>query len=370
MIYKNFGKTNLETSAIGFGGMRFNDQNDKDYCASLVKAAYDAGINYFDTAPGYGKSEELFGIALKEMKKTRDTKPFYVSTKTMKSEPAQIRKEIETSLERMGLEYIDFYHLWCIMSLEVYKSRKQKGVIKEFEKLKDEGLIKHISVSSHMTGSDTAAMLDDYPFESVLLGYSAANFPYRDTALTAAARTNKAVVTMNPLAGGVIPQNPEKFQFVKTRDDESVPEAAIRFLLNDPRITIALVGLSTHEQLAEAISAVDGFKSIPEEKIEKIRSQQSLAFDQLCTSCGYCDNCPEGVPVPKMMDIYNRYELTGKQIELIDRLRYHWDIPLNSHLLSACTQCGQCEETCTQKLPITERLKFIADQVEDFKKNA
>ncbi len=67
MIYKTFGKTNLKTSAIGFGGMRFNDQNDKDYCASLVKAAYDAGINYFDTAPGYGKSEELFGVALKEM---------------------------------------------------------------------------------------------------------------------------------------------------------------------------------------------------------------------------------------------------------------------------------------------------------------
>ena len=70
MIYREYGSAGIEVSAIGFGGMRFVNQNNIEECASLVKAAYEAGINYFDTAPGYGKSEELFGAAFKEMKKT------------------------------------------------------------------------------------------------------------------------------------------------------------------------------------------------------------------------------------------------------------------------------------------------------------
>jgi len=61
MIYKKFGKTGLQTSAIGFGGMRFNQSDGIEACASVVKAAYERGINFFDTAPGYGKSEEIFG---------------------------------------------------------------------------------------------------------------------------------------------------------------------------------------------------------------------------------------------------------------------------------------------------------------------
>jgi len=79
MIYKIHKSTGIELSALGFGGMRFGNPDDPEKSGALVKAAYDAGINYFDTAIGYGKSEELFGVALKEMLKTRAEKPFYVS---------------------------------------------------------------------------------------------------------------------------------------------------------------------------------------------------------------------------------------------------------------------------------------------------
>ena len=64
MLYRTYGQTNLDVSALGFGGMRFKDQKDVDACAALVKAAYDGGINYFDTAIGYGESETVMGVAL------------------------------------------------------------------------------------------------------------------------------------------------------------------------------------------------------------------------------------------------------------------------------------------------------------------
>ena len=150
MIYNEYGKTGLKVSAISMGGMRFENPDDTDACASLIQAAHDSGINYFYTAPGYGKSEDLYGAAFKEMLKTRRKKPFYVATKTFAGTPSDVRRDLENSLKRMGLDYVDFYHVWCIISLEGYRERARNGVIAEFEKLKAEGLIRHICVSSHM----------------------------------------------------------------------------------------------------------------------------------------------------------------------------------------------------------------------------
>lgn len=366
MIYNTYGSTGIEVSAIGFGGMRFGEQDNIDTCSSLVKAAYDEGMNYFDTAPTYDNSEEVFGIAFKEMNKTRAHKPFYVSTKSMKAEPDEIRKDLETSLARMNLDYIDFYHFWYVLSLDAYYDRKAKGALTEFERLKDEGLIKHICVSTHLTGSDIGKMLADYPFEGVLLGYSAMNFACRDAGLETAAKLGLGVAVMNPLGGGVIPQNPDRFAFVKTRTGESVVDGALRFLLNDPRITVALVGLSSRQQLAEAVAAVEGYQPIPSATIHKIRDSLKQAFNELCTACRYCDDCPQNIPVPKMMDAYNHYVLANKPIDMINRLRWHWGIDLEDNFLDKCTECGLCEDACTQKLPICQRLKVIHAEVEKY----
>ncbi len=347
--------------------MRFKDQDDVDGCASLVKAAYDKDINYFDTAPGYGKSEELFGVAFKEMNKTRSERPFYVSTKSWHPNPADIRKDLETSLKRMNLDYLDFYHVWYIMRLDEYYNRKAKGALKEFEKLKDEGLIRHICVSTHMPGSDIAEMLGDYPFEGILFGYSAMNFAYRDEAIDAAARDNLGVAVMNPLGGGIIPQHPDRFDFVRTRPDETAVEGALRFLINDPRITITLVGLSSIEQLDEAISAVDGYKPISAETIQEIRGNLQEGFDQLCTACRYCkDICTEDIPVEKIMGTYNFHVLDGRQKETMENLKWHWGVELESTNMDKCTECGQCEEVCTQKLPICERIKILDSEVKKY----
>jgi len=366
MIYRTFGQTGIRVSAIGFGGMRFEDQKDVDKCASLVKASYNAGINYFDTAIGYGDSEDIFGVALKEMKKTRAGKPFYIATKTSKSEPKDIRKDLETSLKRMGLDYIDFYHVWCVLTLADFANRRTKGALTEFERLKEEGLINHICVSIHLTGDEIDKMLNDYPFEGILLGYSAMNFKYRDAGLDAAATLNRGVVVMNPLGGGIIPQHPERFSFVKTRQDETVVEGALRFLINDPRITVVLVGLSNEKQLREAVSAVDGFQPIPSQAIRTIRDGLQSSYNEMCTGCQYCDNCPEGIPVPKMMDAYNQYMLSHNAKNMLDRLYWHWGISADNEYITKCSECGNCEEECTQKLPIINRLRYIRDEAEKY----
>ena len=176
MWTKPYGRTGKQISAVGFGGMRFANQDDIEGNAEIVRYGHSHGINYFDTAPGYGKSEDIFGAAFKHM----DRESFYVSTKSGKAKGDDLRADLERSLQRMGLEKIDVFHIWYVLSPEVWKQRLEGGAVATALKAKDEGLIDHLAVSSHMPGEDLAQVLREGPFEGVTLGYCAINFPYRD----------------------------------------------------------------------------------------------------------------------------------------------------------------------------------------------
>jgi len=120
MIYREYGKTGKKVSIIGFGGMRFGEDND--YSVEVVRRANELGINYFDTAPGYcnDRSEMIFGKAFKNM-----PNQYYVSTKSsIRSEKNayEVQRRIEKSLKTMNIEKINFFHMWCIMDLDQYNS--------------------------------------------------------------------------------------------------------------------------------------------------------------------------------------------------------------------------------------------------------
>lgn len=366
MIYKNYGKTGLQVSAVGFGGMRLPAECPVEEAAAVVKAGFDAGINYFDTAPGYGRSEDVFGCAFKTMPRSR----FIVSTKTNAKQAGDARRDVENSLRRMGIDAIDILHMWCVMDMADYDNRVARGVLDEMMKMRDEGLVRHLAVSTHMNGDEMSGLFDTFPFEGVLLGYSAINFAYRERGIAAAAERNMGVVVMNPLGGGLIPGHPEYFDYLKTEEQETVTEAALRFLIDDPAISVALVGLSNAQQIAEAIRAVDGHRPLPADYKESLRKHtlESDSLDKLCTSCGYCQPCPMKVPIVKLMDAYNHCILNGHEPKNIaDRLRWHWGINKGDPALTSCIECGCCESKCTQKLPIVQRLRTVARTMYELK---
>ena len=74
MIYKKYGNIGKEVSAVGFGGMQFDETKSNEENATLLQYAFDKGINYFDTAPGYcsDRSEDIFGIGIDLLKEHRD----------------------------------------------------------------------------------------------------------------------------------------------------------------------------------------------------------------------------------------------------------------------------------------------------------
>jgi len=358
MIYRKHGRTGEKLSIVGFGGMRFKNIDDREACVSMILEAAKLGINYFDTAPLYFgiKSEQTFGDAFKELKK--QNMPFYSSTKTFETTEHGIRKELDRQLKRLGLDAIDFYHIWSVTSLDNWRKRKRDGILDTFVKLKEEGLIRHICVSSHLIGDDINELLQENIFEAVLFGYSAYNFSVRQKAFEAIKKYDIGCVVMNPLGGGIIPQHPEIFEFIKEDKHESIVEAALHFIFSHEKITTALVGFGTLEEVRQAVHTVETFKGVDEAYLNKIKGEATNSFGTLCTGCQYCDNCPVEIPIPKYMEAYNHKILYNSDKAILDRLKWHWEIP--KEIAGTCIECGQCEEVCTQHIPIISRLKEIA----------
>jgi len=363
MIYREYGQTGKKVSLLGFGGMRFKDIDDTEECVRMMVSAAEGGINYFDTAPGYfeGRSETVFGKGFREMRK-RDL-PYLASTKTTLSTESSIRREVEEQLKRLDIPAIDFYHIWCISSLEAWEKRKQNGVLKTLLKLKEEGLIRHICVSSHLIKNEIRDLLMEGVFEGVLFGYSAYNYKTRQEAFDAIKDKKLGAVVMNPLGGGVIPQHPEIFNVI-SRNGESTVTAALRFLWDHPEISVTLVGFDTMAHLNEALEATEGYIPRTTAELEEVKSKILTSFDGICTGCAYCIaingiDCPQGIPIPKYMDAYNQKLLDKITKDPIgERLYWHWNLERSG--ASKCTACGQCVKACTQHINIIKRLKEIA----------
>lgn len=359
MIYAAYGSTGKELSAIGFGAMRLPDPRNPAGAIALLHAARRAGITYVDTAPFYcdDRSEDILGEALRTM--PASPRPLYLSSKCSEAGGDAFRRSLDKSLARLGVPQITFFHLWCVMDPADWKRRVDGGALAAALRAKEEGLIGHVCVSSHMRGPDIARMLADHPeIEGLTLGYCAINFPYRRDGVAAARRLRKGVVAMNPLGGGLIPQHPDAFDFIRAPGDPDVVTAAIRFLVSDPGITTALIGFSSIEHVDAAVRALDAFTPHPLAHLEEIRAHIEQGFNEMCTGCGYCLPCPQGIPIPQYMDVHNLKQLGASDADLRNRLADHWNIdPAGAN---RCIECGLCESRCTQHLPIIQRLQALA----------
>jgi predicted aldo/keto reductase-like oxidoreductase len=280
------------------------------------------------------------------------------------------QKAVEKSLKRLKCDYIDFYHVWCIRRFSEYElAMRPGGQYEGLLRCKEKGLIRHIAVSSHLRGPEIVKLIEKGQFEGILLGVNILNFLYRWEGIQSAAAAGMGVAAMNPLAGGVIPQNEDKLGFL-AGENETATEAALRFCISCPQITITLVGFSSREHIDTACRAAGTARPFSAEDIERIKRRLSSSMDQLCTGCGYCmGHCPRDIPIAAFMQYYNDKLLAGRtDAEMAKELdiQKQWG-PLADRRAEAkdCTKCGRCELACTQHLDIIKRLETIAEWESD-----
>jgi uncharacterized protein len=368
MKYVKYGKTNKDVSVVGFGGLRFDLDKSNEENARLIKYAYNKGVNYFDTAPGYcnDRSEDIFGVAFREMIK-EGKNDFYVSTKGRPTVYDTAQKAIDgvkKSIERLGVPKIHFYHVWCIRKMDHYElAMKKGGQYEGLLKCKEEGLIDHIVFSSHQPGDEVVKVLDENKFEGVTMGINLLNFPYRWNGVTHAYENGYGVVAMNPLSGGSIPSHEKELSFL-SENGETATEVALRFNISAPQITISLIGFNNYREIDEACRIADDSKTFTEDDIKKLKNKIGENMNEICTGCGYCKVCPEGINIPGYMLFYNEKQMFKKSDEEMTNEVYgleYWNYNMNAKKFSKdCIECGKCQRECTQHLPIVNRLKEIS----------
>jgi uncharacterized protein len=376
MLYRDFGKTGVRVSRLGFGAMRLpiskpgeksplSSAKGLGESAEIIRYGIQQGITYIDTAPFYcwSESETALGMAIQGL----DRSQFSLATKfPLGGDPCPqcFRLRLELSLRKMRTDYIDFYHFWGIQ-WDAYEKliAPPKGLLAEARKARDEGLIRHISFSFHDKPESCIKLIDTGFFDSMLVQYNLLDRA-NAAALEHAHKKGMGTVVMGPVGGGRLGTPSEVI--AKATGISSTAEVALRYILSNPNVDIALSGMENRRMVDENVataSRAEPLSAAEVARIDALADQNRKLLDLPCTGCDYCSPCPQGVAISEIFRLYqwhSAFDLKEPARERYRGLGTGW--AEKQKPVSFCTACGQCQEKCPQKIAIVEKLK-VAEKV-------
>lgn len=234
-----FGTTGHESTRVIFGAAALGGMSQERADATL-ELVTDAGVNHVDTAADYGRAEERLHDWLQDHRGG-----VFLATKTGQRSGDAARAELERSLQRMGVDHVDLVQLHNLVEEDEWRTAfSADGALQALVQARDEGLTRAIGVTGH--GLRIARMhlrsLEEFPFESVLLPYSAVllrDAGYRDDveqlrvachARGTAIQTIKAIARRRWRDG----DEQRRFSWYEPMRDEGAIERAMRFVLSEP----------------------------------------------------------------------------------------------------------------------------------------
>ena len=375
MKYRKFGKLDWEVSALGFGAMRLpilgNDTSkiDEPEAIKMIRHAIDHGVNYLDTAYPYhrGNSEILVGKALKDGYRQRVALATKMPTWLVEKRE-DFDRFLDEQLEKLQTDRIDFYLLHGLGKARWPKIR-DLGVT-EWAEEKAEGKIGHIGFSFHDEYPTLKEIVDHYDgwtFCQIQYNYMDTESSYRSPGtkgLEYAASKGLAVVIMEPIQGGRLAITPpEEIQELwdQAPVKRSPAEWALQWVWNHPEVSVVLSGMSTMQHVVENVESAgrSGPGILTQEELDIVAKVQKK-YAELgyigCTSCLYCQPCPQGVLIPQIFGVLNE-NYTKSRDETKEA--YLEGIPEEGRA-GKCAQCGTCEEHCPQGLPIMNLMRSTA----------
>lgn len=373
MLYRKFGKTGVDVSALGFGAMRLPmiggkfDNIDEKTTEAMLKYAIDHGVNYVDTAYVYhrGMSEKVIGKILHK-NDLRDK--VYIATKL----PTYIipnRKEMDRylneQLERLKTDHIDFYLLHSL-DKDRWNNLKAMGIMEFMDSALKDGRIRHAGFSYHDEPENFSPIVDDYDWDfcQIQLNYMDTGYQAGLKGLKYVARKDLGTAIMEPIKGGqlsgIVSDTVQKV-WDKAETKRTPAEWALRYLWDFPEVHVVLSGMSTLEQVKENVKYAADAKPNSLTKKEKalykeVEKQYRSMVAVGCSDCKYCMPCPQGVDIPGNFRMLNNVAMFGHADVM--RTVYHTYTP-EKERASNCQKCGVCEEKCPQHLPIRELLEDV-----------
>lgn len=324
------GKTGLELTAVGFGGIPIQ-RVDQEKVTQIVDALETAGVNFIDTARGYTISEVFLGNALRGRRER-----FILATKSMAKDYASMKADIEVSLNNLQTDYIDLYQLHLVKDKADYDFiMGETGAYKALLEAQKDGKIGYIGLTAH-SADFLLEVVDTMPFDTL-------QFPYNlverqgEPIFEIASKRNIGVICMKPIAGGAIQNG----------------QLSLKFILQNKNVSVVIPGMEKTSEVGKNIAVLrDDYTYTPEESKAAEDIVEALSGN-FCRRCGYCAPCEAGINIPAMFmaeGYYTRYNMTGYATT------YYEKQPITA---SACIKCGKCLSRCPYDLPIIKKMEVV-----------
>lgn len=364
MIYRTLGKTGLRVSQLGFGAMRLpmigegrHARVNRDLSTPMIHRAFEGGVNYIDTAVMYCNDDSQCAVG-EALQGWRDRIVLSTKNHYFGNDEGAWRKNLEDSLERLQTDHIDIYNTHGV-NARSYREDVAPRIAKWMRKAHDEGLIKHICTSFHDNNAALVELVQSGYADVITLQYNLIDRQLEE-GMALAHERGVGIVVMGPFGGGRLGASSAVLESIGA-SVRRVPELALRFVLANPHVSIALSGMRTLADVEENIAIASDARSLSAEDmalIEEHLARLQRMAGLYCTGCGYCLPCPSGVNIPRIFERYNEARVYG----LWDFAKADYAEMLGSEAegqrsAAVCTGCEECLIKCPQRLSIPDQLQ-------------
>ncbi|MFH1924212.1 MAG: aldo/keto reductase [Planctomycetota bacterium] len=364
MKYRRFGRTGLMISEIGlgtasglksrtFGPEMFNKFREE--LPAIANKLMDLGGNFVATGHGYHDTEVILGDALKDHRKD-----VIVFTAPDSHTVDGVIERCETSLRRFHTDYIDCYFSHGRWSEAFYEAAL---------KLKEQGKIRFIGLSCHVPATHRALVEENkldfvfQPYNYMALAKWTETFD-RDSVedlFELCHQKDVGVLVMKPMTGHFVPNwakdtsDPKVARVLGELEQfgkKNLYQAFLRWVLKNPNVCAAAVGMSTVDDVLEDSEAVTG--KLTALNCRLLEHYAAAATGDYCRMCETCmPSCPRGVRIPDILRFRMYYKNYGHREDARD---YYAALSADQRV-PACDECGLCERTCPNRLAIVEKLQ-------------
>lgn len=328
------GKTGLMVTSTSMGCLPVQ-RCDEGYAVKLLRAAYEGGINYFDTANAYTDSEKKLGLALSDV---RDN--IIISTKSAARDKDGVLKHIENSLRMLKTDYIDLFQFHNIAGLP--DPNDPNGAYAGVLVAKERGWIGHIGATSHRVNIAEDAIASGL-FETLQFPFSYLSSE-RDLALARKCKeADMGYIAMKGLAGGMLNNARACHAFMKSYSN-----------------VVPIWGIQKMEELEQWLALAEEDPDLDDELNTFIRRERQELSGSFCRSCGYCMPCPAGIEIFNCARMNMLLRRTPWQQYMTDQWREKME------KINDCIGCRSCSNRCPYHLDTPNLLKYMLKDYREF----
>ncbi|MGA2477198.1 MAG: aldo/keto reductase [Spirochaetia bacterium] len=334
-----FGRTGLMVTKIAFGGIPIQRVSRQDGI-QLVKDALELGINFIDTAHGYGHSEELIGEAMQ----TVPRKSVVIATKSPAADKKTLLADLDESLRRLRTDYVDIFQLHNVASKE--KMAAVMGPQGAFEGMKEAvraGKVRFAAFSTHSLPMATE-MIRTGCFDAVQVPFSFVDFQAEEEVIPLARKADMGIIAMKPLGGGLLEDVRLCFRYLAQFPD----------VVPDP-------GIETISQLRENLEVTKSTGPLTVEEIGRIEQHRIRLGSEWCHRCDYCQPCPQNISISTVL-------IAKSFARRMPRQKAQAFVEAAFKAAENCKECRECVERCPYHLEIPALLKRQRGLWDDFLK--